>query len=555
MTLLLDIALRSSAPMAIALLLHVVVRRRAAALRHAVLAAGLLATIAVAPLTVLMPSWDVAIPVAAQAHLATTTATVATATPATLAAASADAGAADSGVTAAVPAATAAPRLDAEPVVLGLWLTGVLLALARLLSGLARLAWLSRAATVNADGDALRLLQRLAAAHGVTRRVVLLTTTAAGILGTWGLFQPRVLLPAQAHGWSRERLQVALSHELAHIRRGDWPLQVAADAWRALFWFNPLCWLLAARLRREAEFACDDAVLDTGVEAPAYASHLLDIARACCAPAAAQIPATPVARPSTLEGRITAMLDAHRNRQTLSGPVLTGIVLALIAFAVPSASFNLLAQAPGPGGLTGYVYDNTGAILPGVEIVITGGQDARRSAVTDGTGRFALNGVPPGNYVLEAKLPGFRTLRNEFALATPADWSRNITMQVGELQETISVTAKRPAQAVPLVQAASPQRPVRVGGVIKVPTKVKDARPVYPAELQGASLEGVVPLDALIGRDGTVTSVRVLTAGIHPAFARAAEDAVRQWVFTPTLLNGVPVEVQMGVTIRFSLED
>ena len=555
MTLLLDVALRSSAPMVIALLLHVVVGRRSAALRHAVLAAGLLAAIAVAPLTVLMPSWDVTIPVASQALPDATRPTIATATPGTFAAATAGAGAADSGVTAAVPATTTGPRLDAESVVLGLWLTGLLLAFARLFSGLARLARLSRAATVDADGDSLRLLQRLTAAHGITRRVVLLTTTAAGVLGTWGLFRPVVLLPTQAHGWSRERLQVALSHELAHIRRGDWPLQVAADVVCALFWFNPLCWLLAARLRREAEFACDDAVLDTGDEAPAYASHLLDIARACCAPAAAHLPATPVARPSTLEGRITAMLDTHRNRQTLSRPALAGVVLTLIAIAVPSASFTLSAQAPGPGGLTGYVYDNTGAILPGVEIELDGGRDARRSAVTDGTGRFAFDGVLAGNYVLEARLPGFRTLRNEFALAAPADWSRNITMQVGELQETVSVTAKRPAQAVPLVQAASRQRPVRVGGVIKVPRKVTDAHPVYPAELQDASLEGIVPIDALIGRDGTVTSVRVLTAEIHPAFARAAEEAVRRWVFTPTLLNGAPVEVQMGVTIRFSLED
>ena len=68
-------------------------------------------------------------------------------------------------------------------------------------------------------------------------------------------------------------------------------------------------------------------------------------------------------------------------------------------------------------------------------------------------------------------------------------------------------------------------------------------------------LTAVVPLEAMIGPDGTVTSVRVVSAQMHPDFAIAAVDAVRQWKFQPTLLNGVAVEVVMTVTIRFDLED
>ena len=60
--------------------------------------------------------------------------------------------------------------------------------------------------------------------------------------------------------------------------------------------------------------------------------------------------------------------------------------------------------------------------------------------------------------------------------------------------------------------------------------------------------------EAVIGRDGSVASIRVLTAQEHPDFAVAAVDAVRQWVFTPTLLNGVPVEVVMTVSLTFDLE-
>ena len=73
---------------------------------------------------------------------------------------------------------------------------------------------------------------------------------------------------------------VVLRHELAHVRRHDWIVQLLAEAARAVCWFNPLMWLACARLRREGEQACDDIVLAGGVEAPAYATHLLDLAPA-----------------------------------------------------------------------------------------------------------------------------------------------------------------------------------------------------------------------------------------------------------------------------------
>jgi len=93
------------------------------------------------------------------------------------------------------------------------------------------------------------------------------------------------------------------------------------------------------------------------------------------------------------------------------------------------------------------------------------------------------------------------------------------------------------------------------GGNIKQRRKTKSAAPVYPSVLQEAGLEGVVKLDVLIDTEGHVSSVRVLNSLVHPAFADAAATAVKQWEFTPTLLNGVPVEVAMTVSISFSLSD
>jgi protein TonB len=189
-----------------------------------------------------------------------------------------------------------------------------------------------------------------------------------------------------------------------------------------------------------------------------------------------------------------------------------------------------------------------------VSVTLIDEQQVKWPTTSDGTGRFEFAPVGPGRFVLEASLPGFRTLRNEFVLSAPKDWARAVTLQVGEVEETVTVTARRPTAARPATPAGADE-PVRVGGNIKPPLKLKDARPVYPVSMQEAGLEGVVPMEALIGADGTVVSVRVLSAQVHPEFARAAEDAVRQWRFSATLLNGAPVEVRMMVSVAFSLRD
>jgi protein TonB len=96
-----------------------------------------------------------------------------------------------------------------------------------------------------------------------------------------------------------------------------------------------------------------------------------------------------------------------------------------------------------------------------------------------------------------------------------------------------------------------PAEPVRVGGNIKPPTKTTDVRPQYPPIAQSARVQGVVIIEAVIGPDGRVQDARVLRS--IPLLDQAALDAVKQWVFTPTLLNNVPVPVIMTVTVQFTL--
>jgi protein TonB len=92
---------------------------------------------------------------------------------------------------------------------------------------------------------------------------------------------------------------------------------------------------------------------------------------------------------------------------------------------------------------------------------------------------------------------------------------------------------------------------VRVGGDIKEPKKIRHVAPVYPEVAQNAKVQGVVILEALVDHNGGVADARVLRS--VPLLDQAALDAVMQWKFTPTLLNGNPVSVLMTVTVNFTL--
>lgn len=95
------------------------------------------------------------------------------------------------------------------------------------------------------------------------------------------------------------------------------------------------------------------------------------------------------------------------------------------------------------------------------------------------------------------------------------------------------------------------QDPVRVGGAIRQPQKIREVAPVYPAIAQAARVQGIVIIEATIGADGHVINARILRS--VPLLDEAALEAVRQWQYTPTLLNGVPVPVIMTVTVQFTL--
>ncbi len=93
--------------------------------------------------------------------------------------------------------------------------------------------------------------------------------------------------------------------------------------------------------------------------------------------------------------------------------------------------------------------------------------------------------------------------------------------------------------------------PLRVGGNVQAARIINRVQPVYPALARQTRISGTVRLHAIIGKDGTIQQLEVMNG--HPLLQQAALDAVRQWRYQPTLLNGEPVEVDTTIDVIFSL--
>lgn len=122
---------------------------------------------------------------------------------------------------------------------------------------------------------------------------------------------------------------------------------------------------------------------------------------------------------------------------------------------------------------------------------------------------------------------------------------------VGGISSNVVSTGPAVTVAPPPPPPPPPPQAVRVGGDIKEPRKTKDVKPIYPAIAKAAKVSAIVILEATIAKDGKVKDIKVLRG--HPMLDQAAIDAVQQWEYTPTTLNGQPVDIIMTVTVNFQL--
>ncbi len=183
--------------------------------------------------------------------------------------------------------------------------------------------WLAILAVLWGGGTATLLLRLLFGYWHVARMV---NGPGVNVPLASGLFRPKISLPREAAEWPDWQREAAIRHETAHIDRKDLQANLVANLACALYWFHPLVWSLAARMRDEQEAACDDAVLQSGFDAASYAEALLVVVRN--SPSTSTfIPGCSMTTQANFKSRIARLLDGTAVRRT-SRATLTGIATA-----------------------------------------------------------------------------------------------------------------------------------------------------------------------------------------------------------------------------------
>ncbi|QDT92191.1 M56 family metallopeptidase [Gimesia algae] len=184
------------------------------------------------------------------------------------------------------------------------------------------------------------------------RFVTLLCSDSTPVPVAVGILRPAIVLPTGYGKWSEDRLRIVLLHEQAHIERCDVFAQSIAQFACIFYWFNPLIWLAARRMRLERELACDDAVLCSGENASNYADHLVEIAAAIMDRWQVPHTASAMATRTNLQTRVRHLFQHNLDRRSVSKRTsssliaLASVFLVLLAIGAPSIATTLGNTSP-----------------------------------------------------------------------------------------------------------------------------------------------------------------------------------------------------------------
>ena len=518
------------------------------------------------------------------------------------------------------------------PTIVVLWIGGVAALSLNLLRGWVQIRRLVRRATpITASVWPVRL-RLMADRLGIGRSVRLVKSARVDVPAVIGWLRPAIVVPASVlGGLPPAHLDAILAHELAHIRRRDYLVNVVQCVIETLLFYHPAVWWVSRRIRIEREHCCDDLAASLCDSRLTYASALASLETLRAESPALVMPATG----GVLLHRIRRLVEPRWSSiPEFSGGFAMCVVATLLLLvgqvtATPPAGApaEIPVVVPAPAArpeplpaptpaaaqfpqtqsaaIEGTVVDANGGTIPGATVTLTSAVSAATTTTTtDARGRFVFANMPPGPYDLAVSLTGFRTTRGRVDLRAGQRFATRVRLEVGRLTEQIELRGTPPApatpnapspaqltasalfdaakqyyeegrlaeaetmtmralnqvradlkaQLIPQLPAVEPRDssgPVRVGGSIRAPRRIRDVSPVYPSIAQQASVQGYVIIEAVIGTDGRVKDARVL--GGQPMLQEAALEAVKQWEYTPTLLGGVPVEVIMNVTVHFKL--
>lgn len=406
-------------------------------------------------------------------------------------------------------------------------------------------------------GREIDTLDRVRATLSVERRIGLILAPAVSVPGVWGFWRPVVVLPSRlAKDLNDNELESLMMHEVIHVKRWDNLASLFQAALSSLLWFYPVVWIIDKRLLDEREQACDEEVLQHK-ESNAYVSSILRVVRFCLD---LKIAGVSSVMGSNLKRRIENIMSHPRRRNLTFWHVVSlslfGVALALSCVVAASHGNRVItAQSQKVGAiLSGTIYDASRAAIPEAMVIISSlDGKSKEIAFANEAGDYEFGSLPEGAYTVEASKPGFRLFQQKGVAIKPGVPQRlDLTLEIGEVNQYFEVVGKS-ARVAPDI-SRKPRR-IRVGGNVQEAKLVYQGQLDYPEEARQAGIQGTVLLEAIIGKDGTVVNYRVVNTLAHPFLLKAAAEAVKQWRYEPTLLNGEPVEVVTTVTVNFRLSE
>lgn len=200
--------------------------------------------------------------------------------------------------------------------------------------------------------------------------------------------------------------------------------------------------------------------------------------------------------------------------------------------------------------ISGSLFDVTGVALPDARLILHSAEtsvDLDRTSGPDG--KFSFGDLGGGQYILRVEKPGFTDLLREFTVTAGSNIERGLVMQLTSREA--SQTAG--AETARLSQPFAPDR-IQVKGEVAQSNLIRKVQPIYPAAAKLAHVQGAVVLKMVILKDGTPGEITVASSPSND-LSQASLEAVRQWRYRPTLLNGEPIQVLTDVLVNFTLSE